>query len=113
MERKFNRKIKRIVVKVGSSVIANDKMKPNSLFLKSLVNQISSLRKQNIEVLLVSSGAIVFGMGVLNIKKRPTELANLQALAAVGQTVLMDRYRYYFRFVVLVWKQISQPHPSP
>ena len=96
MLRKFPRAIKRVVVKVGSSVIATDTMKPRVGHLQSLVNQITDMQKKDMEVVLVSSGAIVFGMGKLNLLKRPSELSAIQALAAVGQTVLMEKYNELF-----------------
>jgi len=97
MSRKFSRPIKRIVIKVGSSVIATFKMKPRIARLHSLIEQIVSVQKKGIEVVLVSSGAIVLGMGELNQQKRPSDLANLQALAAIGQTVLMKTYDNIFK----------------
>lgn len=95
--RTFPRPFKKIVVKVGSSVIATELMKPRVAQLKSLVSQISKLRAKGIQVVLVSSGAIAYGMGDLNKKKRPTDLALLQMLAAVGQTSLMNRYAELFK----------------
>lgn len=92
MPRKFPRPIKRIVIKVGSSVIATYQMKPRAARLRSLVEQMADMQKKGVEVVLVSSGAIVLGMGELNQTKRPTDLASMQAMAAVGQTVLMRRY---------------------
>jgi len=97
MSRKFPRKVKRIVIKVGSSVIATDQMKPRMAHLRSLVEQISAVRRRDIDVILVSSGAIVLGMGELNRKNRSTDLASLQALAAIGQTVLMRKYDELFK----------------
>lgn len=97
MQRKFPRKIRRIVIKVGSSVIATYKMKPRVAHLRSLVEQIAQVQKQGIEVVMVSSGAIVLGMGTMNQAKRPSDLASLQAMAAIGQTVLMRTYSDFFR----------------
>jgi len=97
--RKFPRPIKRIVIKVGSSVIATYRMKPRTAHLNSLVAQICALNKKNIEVVLVSSGAIVLGMGEMNSRVRPSDLASLQALAAIGQTVLMRKYNELFKKV--------------
>lgn len=97
MSRKFPRPIKRIVIKIGSSVIATYQMKPRTAHLRSLVEQVCLVQKKGIEVVIVSSGAIVFGMGELNQKKRPLDLASLQTLAAVGQIVLMDRYHAFFK----------------
>ncbi len=97
MSRKLPRRIKKIVIKVGSSVIATDQMKPRMAHLRSLVGQISTIRRKDIDVILVSSGAIVLGMGELNRKKRSSDLASLQALAAIGQTVLMRKYNELFK----------------
>jgi len=97
MMRKFPRPVKRIVIKVGSSVLATYAMKPKKARLRSLVEQISALRKKNIEVVLVSSGAIVLGMGEVNVRYRPSDVASLQALAAIGQTVLMRTYASLFK----------------
>ena len=97
MSRKFPKRIKRVVVKVGSSVIATYKMKPKAAQLRCLAEQICSLNKKGVEVVLVSSGAIVLGMGELNQKKRPSDLASVQVLAAIGQTVLMRKYNDFFK----------------
>ncbi|OGX34957.1 MAG: glutamate 5-kinase [Omnitrophica WOR_2 bacterium RIFCSPHIGHO2_02_FULL_52_10] len=97
MHRKFPRPIKRVVIKVGSSVIATDQMKPRMAHLRSLIGQISLIRQSNVDVILVSSGAIVLGMGELNRTQRSTDLASLQALAAIGQAVLMRRYNELFK----------------
>ena len=110
MSRKFPRKIKRVVIKVGSSVIATYQMKPRVAKLRSLVEQISQIQNKNIEVILVSSGAVVLGMGELNQTKRPSDIASTQAMAAIGQTVLMRRYTELFKFnktkcaqILLTW----------
>ncbi len=97
MQRTFPRAIKRIVIKVGTSVIATYAMKPKTAHLESLIGQISRLTKDGIEVVLVSSGAIVLGMGELNESVRPSDVASLQALAAIGQTVLMKTYSELFK----------------
>ena len=97
MTRSFQRPIKRIVVKLGSSQIADGRMRPKTAQLSSLCKQISELRKKGIEVVLVSSGAIALGMGELAESKRPTELALLQARAAIGQAALMRVYSELFR----------------
>ncbi|MCD4781475.1 MAG: glutamate 5-kinase [Candidatus Omnitrophica bacterium] len=97
MPRKFPRPIKRVVIKVGSSVIATYRMKPRVARLRSLVEQICQARQKNIDVVLVSSGAIVFGMGAMNHMTRNANLATLQALAATGQTILMNKYLNFFK----------------
>lgn len=115
MFRKFPRPIRRVVVKVGSSVIATDRMKPRMAHLRSLVEQISAVRRQGIEAVLVSSGAIVLGMGELNRRRRSSHLASLQALAAIGQTILMKKYHELFKRngqkcaqVLLTWEDFNE-----
>lgn len=97
MLRKFPRPIRRLVVKIGSSLIANYQLRPRRAQLRSLAEQINDLRQQGTEVILVSSGAIVLGMGEMGLKRRPNEVASLQALAAIGQAVLMRTYSDLFK----------------
>jgi len=96
MLRTFPRPVKKIVVKIGSRGVADQNFKPRPDRLPSLVRQLSQLTQEKIEVVLVSSGAIVLGMGELGLSTRPTDLASLQALAAVGQAVLMRTYAQLF-----------------
>jgi glutamate 5-kinase len=97
MSRRFTRTIKRIVIKVGSSQIADGSLKVRSSHLNSLAAQIAALHKKGIEVILVSSGAIVLGMGKLGETVRPKDLASLQARAAIGQNILMRIYSDLFK----------------
>ena len=114
MRRQFPRTIKKIVVKVGSSLIATYTMKPKLAQLSSLVEQICEIRKKGIEVVLVSSGAVVLGMGELDLEKRPAELAQIQAAAAIGQGILMKTYNDFFHKygglcgqVLLTWEDFD------
>ncbi len=97
MARTFPREIKRIVVKIGSSLITTDTMKPQRPRLKALVGQMSQIFQGHKQVVLVSSGAIVLGMGELSEKIRPADLVSLQARAAIGQAILMRTYSDLFR----------------
>ncbi len=106
MVRKFPRQIRKLVIKIGSSVIATYKMKPKTAHLYSLIEQIGQLKKDHRDVVLVSSGAIVLGMGEMNISHRPHDLSTLQALAAVGQTVLMRTYSDLFKKVDIKCAQV-------
>ena len=96
-ERKFPRKLRRVVVKVGSSLLANHMMKPHETGLKALVAQLSELCDQGIRPVLVSSGAVVLGLGEMGQKVRPSDTPSLQAAAAIGQALLMQLYRDYFK----------------
>lgn len=114
MSRIRNREIKKIVIKIGSSLIANYRLKPKRAMLSSLVSQISEISRQNKQVVLVSSGAIVLGMGELNERTRPMDLASLQARAAIGQAVLMRMYSDLFKKnkskcaqVLLTWEDFD------
>jgi len=116
MTRTFQRPIKRIVVKLGSSQIVDVKMKPKLAQLRSLAKQIQELRRRKIDVVLVSSGAIVLGMGLLNESKRPTGLSELQARAAIGQAALMNLWGDSFKRaglkcaqVLLTWDDFNDP----
>ena len=97
MLRQFPRPVKRVVIKIGSSVIATYRARPRSSQLKALVAQICELNRKKVDVILVSSGAIVLGMETMGLKTRPGDLASLQSLAAVGQTVLMQTFSALFK----------------
>ena len=106
MKRSFPRKLKRVVIKVGSSLLADPLMRPREDSLKSLVKQICDLKDKGIEVILVSSGAIALGLGELHERVRPTDTPSLQAAAAVGQALLMRRYGDLFKKRACVCGQV-------
>lgn len=88
--------IKRIVVKIGSSVICeNNKISINRI--NTLVKQCIEIKRNDVQIVIVTSGAIVAGMERLNLKKRPTVLPGLQATAAAGQSNLMALYDKAFK----------------
>jgi glutamate 5-kinase len=81
-----------VVVKVGTNVLtdADGRLEPPRL--QALADQLQRLRASGRKVAVVSSGAIGAGMGRLGLPRRPTDLRQLQACAAVGQTFLMRAY---------------------
>jgi len=87
--------MKRIVIKVGTAVLTDKTGKLDSAVIQDLVHQMCELLKDGKEVLLVSSGAIGSGLGLLNLKRKPHDLAGLQALAAIGQAHLMEVYNKF------------------
>ena len=87
------RNYKRIVLKIGSSLLAKDNRKLNTALMSNIALQIASLIKQGQEVVVVSSGAIALGMSILKLTNRPKELPGLQAAAAIGQHELMHVYK--------------------
>ena len=100
------RKLKPIVVKIGSGVIEAHKIRSEGSDLSLLVEEMSRLHEKGTGIILVSSGAIILGMGELNLKIRPSDLASLQACAAVGQAVLMRTYSRLFEKHHIVCAQI-------
>lgn len=89
-------KAKRIVVKVGTSTLTHETGKLNLERIEHLVRQLTDLRYQGKEVVLVSSGAIGAGMGKMNLDKRPKTIPEKQAVAAIGQGILMQLYEKLF-----------------
>ena len=88
--------VRRIVVKVGSSTIADDGHL-NEAALVGLVHDLALVKQGGVEVILVTSGAIAAGWPQLGLKQRPKTLPHLQAAAAVGQIWLMAAYEEWFR----------------
>ncbi len=86
----------RIVVKVGTSSLSYPNGRMNLYSIRKLAGVLCGIRKRGAEVILVSSGAIGVGAGILGFERRPEELSRKQALAAVGQAELMKIYQKFF-----------------
>ncbi|ABV67855.1 MULTISPECIES: glutamate 5-kinase [Arcobacteraceae] len=87
--------MKRLVIKVGTAVLTEDNKKLALDRIQNLVKLIAKLKNEkNLEVILVSSGAVGAGYTVLQLDKKI--LANKQALAAIGQPKLMKTYQEMF-----------------
>lgn len=87
---------KRIVVKVGTNVIAREDGLLDITSISHLVDQIAALKKQGIQVILVSSGAVGAGRSMLSIPKDLNKVIRRQVLSAIGQVRLMEIYRQLF-----------------
>ena len=96
MAREDITKAKRIVIKIGTSNITDNNYRLDSRKVENLAKGIAELKKQDKEVIVVTSGAIGAGIGKLNLKQRPRDIKVLQATAAVGQNILMSAYDKYF-----------------
>jgi glutamate 5-kinase len=96
IRRKILGKVRRIVVKVGSSILASVEKGLHYEVFSHLCKEVSDLKRQGYEIVLVSSGAIAAGMEKLGYKTRPQDITQKQATAAVGQTRLMNIYESYF-----------------
>lgn len=103
-------KCKRLVIKIGSSLLTNSGRGLNSLAIASWVGQIAGLRKKGIGMLLVSSGSVAEGMCRLGWNVRPKALHELQAAASVGQMGLVQAYESQFQGHGLHTAQVLLTH---
>jgi glutamate 5-kinase len=97
---------KRIVVKVGSNVLALAKDGLDVERIKQLTKQIAQLNKEGIEVILVSSGAVASGKSFITLPKKTDEISRRQLLAAVGQIKLINLYADLFEKEQLLCAQV-------
>jgi glutamate 5-kinase len=101
---------KRLVVKVGSTLVTNEGQGLDRRAIARWTTQIAELRHAGREVVLVSSGAIAEGMQRLGWKRRPRAVHELQAAAAVGQMGLVEVYESCFREHGLITSQVLLTH---
>lgn len=81
--------IRRVVIKIGSSLLTKGGQGLDTVAIAEWVRQMAGLRQQGVDVILVSSGSVAEGMCRLGLKVRPTVLHELQAAASVGQMGLV------------------------
>lgn len=108
--REFLPEARRVVVKIGTRVIAQKTGRPDMLPFKNLVKQIAALHRDGYEVLVVSSGAVGTGMEALGMNARPTTIPDLQMCAAVGQARLMSHYEELFKAESITIGQVLLTH---
>lgn len=87
---------RRWIIKIGSALLTNDGQALNTSGIDNWVEQIVTLKQHGIEPVIVSSGAIAFGMTRLGWPKRPTAMHELQVAAAVGQMGLSQVWQVAF-----------------
>lgn len=104
------RNVRRLVVKLGTGVLTDSRKRPDQVQFAQLVAQVAALCGEGREVVMVTSGAVGAGMGVLGFERRPKDLADLQACAAVGQARLMAMYEGLFRHYGLGVAQVLLTH---
>lgn len=83
---------KKLVVKIGTSTLIDERNNVDAAYLEALATQISALRDEGWDTVIVTSGAIGCGLEQLGIAERPSDIPSLQAAASVGQTVLTNAY---------------------
>ena len=101
---------RRVVVKIGSSLLTNAGTGLDRAAIADWARQIGELRARGVEVLVVSSGAIAEGMKRLGWKRRPRAVNELQAAAAVGQMGLVQMWESCFAEVGLHTAQVLLTH---
>ncbi len=104
-QRQDPRRPRRVVVKLGSATL-------RQLDFDALARELCALRNEGLELALVTSGAVAFGMAALNVAERPDKLSDIQALAALGQVDLMARYRAAFAAYRMTCGQVLLTHEA-
>ncbi|MFA5864375.1 MAG: glutamate 5-kinase [Phycisphaerae bacterium] len=93
---KIVRSAKRLVIKIGTNALTDQKGQLDTRLIGTLATQVWKLKEAGKDIVIVSSGAIGAGIGVLKLPGRPKELSMLQAAAAVGQNKLMQFFEKGF-----------------
>lgn len=96
----------RIVVKIGTSSLTDSRGVIDRAMITGLCSQIAGLRSEGHEVILVTSAAVAAGVSALGLSERPSDVQTLQALAAVGQSRLMEVYNASFAEHSIVAAQV-------
>ena len=89
-------KLNTIVIKIGSSLIIDEKKKIRSKWLDSFVKDIQGFKKAGKRIIIVSSGAIALGCKKLNLDKKNLKIDKSQAVASIGQIELMNLLKKNF-----------------
>ncbi|WP_026487541.1 glutamate 5-kinase [Caldanaerobius polysaccharolyticus] len=92
----YSERYKKIVVKVGTSSLTHENGKLDIETIEKLVRQIADIRNAGIDISLVTSGAVGAGMTRLHLNQKPRSIPEKQAVAAVGQGILMHIYEKLF-----------------
>lgn len=96
----------RIVFKIGSSSLNHSQGGLDDQAINRIVDVIAQIQKEGIECILVSSGAVAAGVGKLGLHSKPKDVAGKQAVAAVGQGVLIEKYALALEHHGLVGAQV-------
>jgi glutamate 5-kinase len=102
--------MRRVVLKIGTSILLDEEKRISDARAEDFARQIKTIKDQSVDVIVVSSGAVGCGMETMGLKRKPREMARKQALASVGQIVLMRMYMDAFARVGLKASQILLTH---
>src|SRR6201985_3045499 len=97
---------KRVIVKIGSNVITNEDGLPKTKHISHLVEKKAAIKKQGIEVTLVSSGAVASGRSLISVSEKADAVAARQLLASIGQVKLINTYSALFEQYDMLCSQI-------
>ena len=101
---------RRVVVKLGTGVLTSGAGELNTARIAAVCAGIAALRARGTEVIVVSSGAVGLGMGRLGLEKKPQEISQKQAGAAIGQSLLMQTWQAGFAPHGLTVAQVLLTH---
>lgn len=96
VKRQDKMRYKRVVVKIGTSVLLDNSKKISLQRIEDIAEQIRIIKNRGVQPIIVTSGAIACGMEILGLKKKPKEIGKRQALASIGQVLLMKMYMDVF-----------------
>jgi glyoxylase-like metal-dependent hydrolase (beta-lactamase superfamily II) len=99
-----------VILKIGTSVLLDSAQRISMSKVESFARQIRSIKEMSVDVIVVSSGAIACGMEAMQLSKKPRDMARKQALASIGQIVLMKMYMDAFAKVGLKASQVLLTH---
>lgn len=88
---------RKVVLKLGTKVLLSHFKESNQSQMVQLVSDIAKFHQRGYEFTIVTSGAVGFGMDVVGLETRPTNLKNIQALASIGQSILMQKWHQLFQ----------------
>ena len=96
----------RIIIKIGSNVITQKDGLPDLNRINHLVEQIAKIKKQGMEVILVSSGAVASGRSLITISEKFDSIATRQLFASIGQVKLINTYAQQFEKYNILCSQV-------
>lgn len=97
---------RRIVIKIGSNVLTQSNGLPDQERISKLVQQIVAIKKQGVEVTLVSSGAVAAGRSLITVSEKYDAIAARQLLASIGQIKLINIYAQLFEQYNMLCSQV-------
>ena len=100
----------RLVIKIGTSVLLDDDKRISTRRIGDIARQVRKVKEKGVDVIIVSSGAIGCGMETVGLARKPREIAKRQALASIGQVLLMKMYRENFEKKGMKVSQILLTH---